>query len=376
MMCEMLKLERIVIVTKRDVKNHGGGGDIYVHEIAKRLIDEFDVTILTSNVSNDFKVEFIDGVRVVRLSKSVPQMRLMIPLYLVKNKFDFVVDNVTVIPWFTPLYCNAPKTAIIHQLVQEIFFHELPLYKAAIAYRLEPKFFMPYRNIPIVCPGGQSTIRALREIGIPKLNIVDIPGGCPPEFINKCKSAWSRKAHFPLMVMLTRLEAYKHVDWAIMAFAKVKRELPKAKFVIAGWGKQEQKLRELVNSLGLQKDIEFVGRVEGDKKMRLLMSAYVHLWSLAPLDGCGLSIIEANACGTPSLAWRVPGPKDTIINGRTGFLLPYGDVDGLANKMKEILINQNLARRLSMKAQKWASQNTWDHVADKFRKHIEHCLGS
>jgi glycosyltransferase involved in cell wall biosynthesis len=206
--------------------------------------------------------------------------------------------------------------------------------------------------------------------------MVSIPGGCPPEFISMCKNPWNRKASIPLIVMLTRLEAYKRVDWAIRAFAKIKQEMPNAKFIIIGWGNQEQNLRTLVNSLGLQESVKFMGRLEAKEKVQLLMQAYVHLWSLSSRDGCGLSIIEASACGTPSLAWDVPGPKDTIINGRTGFLLPYGDVDGLAKKMKEILTDQGLLRRLSIEAQKWAGQNTWDHVAERFREHVKHVLAS
>jgi glycosyltransferase involved in cell wall biosynthesis len=364
-------LEKIAIVTKRDIKHHGGGGDIYVHEIARRLVNEFDITIITSNVANASKEEVIDGVKIVRLSTSVSRMRFIVPLYLLKNKFDFVVDNVTVVPWFTPLYCNTPKTAIIHQLVQELFYNELPQYQAKIAYRMEPELFRPYRNTPIVCPGGQSTIETLVGIGIPRRNVFSIPGGCPPEFISNCKNAWERKASFPLVVLLARLEAYKRIDFAIQAFAKVKKNVPDAQFAIIGWGKHEQALRSLVNSLNLQDSVKFMGRVDCKEKMKLLMQAYVHIWSLAPRDGCGLSIIEASACGTASLAWDVAGPKDTIINGENGFLLPYGDVAGLANKMEELLVNQKLLRQISCEAQKWASQNTWNQVSEKFREHIK-----
>jgi glycosyltransferase involved in cell wall biosynthesis len=364
-------LEKIVIVTKRDIKHHGGGGDIYAHEIARRLVDEFDFTIVASNVANASKEEVIDGVKIARLSTSVSRMRLMVPLYLVKNKFDFVVDNVTVIPWFTPLYCNTPKTAIIHQLVQELFYNELPQYQAKIAYRIEPELFRPYRNTPIVCPGGKGTIETLVGIGIPKRNVFSIPGGCPPEFISICKNAWDRKASFPLVVCLARLEPYKRIDFAIQAFAKVKKNVPDAQLVIIGWGSHEQALRSLVNSLNLQDSVKFTGRVDCKEKMKLLMQAYVHIWSLGTRDGGGLSIIEAGACGTASLAWDVAGPQDTIITGKTGFLLPYGDVAGLANRMEELLVNEKLRRRLSSEAQKWASQNTWDQAAEKFREHIK-----
>jgi glycosyltransferase involved in cell wall biosynthesis len=358
------------MVTKRDIKHHGGGGDIFVHEIARRLVDEFDFTIVASNIAKASKDEVIDGVKIVRLSTSVSRMRLMVPLYLAKNKFDFVVDNVTVIPWFTPLYCNSPKTAVIHQLVQELFYTEIPRFQAKIAYHLEPELFRPYRNIPIVCPGGQSTIATLEVVGIPKRNVVSISGGCPPEFITKCKNSWDRKAPYPLVVVLARLEPYKRIDFAIQAFAKVKKNVPDAKLVIIGWGSHEQALRMLVNSLNLQDSVRFAGRIDCKEKMKLLMEAYVHIWSLASRDGCGLSIIEAAACGTASLAWDVAGPQDTIINEKTGFLLPYGDVQGLADRLEQLLANEKLRRRLSSEAQKWASQNTWDQVAEKFRQHI------
>jgi len=368
-----VNIQSIVFLTKRDIRHHGGGGDIYVHEIAKRMVKRYNVKILTSNFPGGRNRETIDGVTVRRFSRNYTQTRAMIPLYLIRhrNEFDFVVDNVTVLPWMTPLYVSKPTTAIIHQLIRELFLYELPAPINRIAVELEPSFYRPYRNIPIVCPGGESTAETLAEVGIPREHVRVIVGGAPGEYVANSSGTWSQKASFPMIVMLTRLEPYKRVDLAIRALSFLRKELPKVKLFVVGWGKLEAMLKELARSLGLHDCVVFTGPLFGKSKFDILTKAHVHMWSLAPRDGCGLSIMEAFACGTPSVAWNVPGPKDTIQHGKTGFLLPYADIRALADALRVILTDDSLRRRLSTEARLWASMHTWEHVAAEFIRHVE-----
>ena len=81
------------------------------------------------------------------------------------------------------------------------------------------------------------------------------------------------------------------------------------------------------------------------------------------LPALGLTVTEANACGTPAIASDVPGLRDAVQDGRTGLLYSYGDVADLAGKITRLLEDGELRARLSAGAMAWASHFSWDEAA-------------
>lgn len=77
----------------------------------------------------------------------------------------------------------------------------------------------------------------------------------------------------------------------------------------------------------------------------------------------GVTVIEANACGTPVIATDVPGLRDAVVQERTGLLVPYGDVDALSNAVIRVLKDDGLRSRLSEEAISWARRFSWDESA-------------
>ena len=72
-----------------------------------------------------------------------------------------------------------------------------------------------------------------------------------------------------------------------------------------------------------------------DEKIRLLRAAWANLFP-SPKEGWGITVVEAGACGTPSLASDSPGLRDSVRHGETGFLVPHGDAEALAARMLEL----------------------------------------
>jgi glycosyltransferase involved in cell wall biosynthesis len=83
-------------------------------------------------------------------------------------------------------------------------------------------------------------------------------------------------------------------------------------------------------------------------------------------EGWAISVIEADACGTPAIAYNVPGLRDSIRDGETGLLVPYSNIDELANAIVSILVDSELRQRLSSGALQWASNFSWDRSAQAF----------
>jgi glycosyltransferase involved in cell wall biosynthesis len=71
------------------------------------------------------------------------------------------------------------------------------------------------------------------------------------------------------------------------------------------------------------------------------------------------------ACGTPVIASRVGGLQHTVEDGVTGFLVPAGDPDALADKLRLILFDRNLREQLATNACHKAQSYTWQLVAER-----------
>ncbi len=87
---------------------------------------------------------------------------------------------------------------------------------------------------------------------------------------------------------------------------------------------------------------------------------------MAEKEGWGITVIEANAMKTPAIGSDVPGLRDSIKNGETGYLVPLNQPDKLAEKIKEIINDENELARLNKNALNWSKNFSWDKSADDF----------
>jgi glycosyltransferase involved in cell wall biosynthesis len=160
---------------------------------------------------------------------------------------------------------------------------------------------------------------------------------------------------------------YKRVDLLIAAFAEVRERVPDAVLCIAGSGPAEAGLRELVRSLRLDEAVTFEGFVDERRKRELLQSAWAFC-NPSEMEGWGISIIEANACATPAVAFAVPGLREAILDGESGMLVPEGGE--LAKPIVRLLTDAPWRLRLEEGAKKRASAFSWDRTADAMLEQV------
>jgi len=113
--------------------------------------------------------------------------------------------------------------------------------------------------------------------------------------------------------------------------------------------------------------VRFFGRVGEAVKRDLLCRAWVLVHS-SVREGWGLNVLEAAACGTPAVAYRVAGLCDSVRNGETGLLARDGDVEGLADALIKVLEDEGLRLRLSRNALEYAKGFSWERTAREFMK--------
>jgi glycosyltransferase involved in cell wall biosynthesis len=109
--------------------------------------------------------------------------------------------------------------------------------------------------------------------------------------------------------------------------------------------------------------------VTEEEKIRLLRSTWANVFP-SPKEGWGITVVEAAACGTPSIASDSPGLRDSVRHGQSGFLVPHGDVAALAARMTELAGDPAQVARLGQAGRRFAEQLTWEAAATETEAHL------
>lgn len=136
---------------------------------------------------------------------------------------------------------------------------------------------------------------------------------------------------------LARLAGVKRIDILLRAFSTAFSGNDNIRLVIAGDGPEKDALNHLCEELGLEKKVNFIGAVLHDAVRDIMCQSDAFVLS-SDVETFGVVLIEALSCGLPLIATKCGGPED-IIDDRSGYLVDTGDVNGLANAMKQLYKN-------------------------------------
>jgi glycosyltransferase involved in cell wall biosynthesis len=354
---------KILCFNWRDITHPmAGGAEVYFHEIAKRLANEHDVVLFCGKYKGCKARDEIDGIRIRRHGGSFLVYLYAIFHYLVRLRsqhYDLVIDSINGIPFFTPLFCRRPKVAIVHHLVKkDVFFKELPFPLALVGWLAERSIRFIYRQTPIVTVSPSSR-RELVEFGIAEQRIHTVYNA-----IDRAELGCGAKSSRPVVAYVGRIKRYKQIEHLLQAFELVKKEVPEAEAVIAGRGDYTI-LQRIIDDSQAGSYVKLKGEVPEGEKAEILKQAWAFVIPSAK-EGWGISVIEANACATPAIAYDVPGLRDSVRHGETGMLVPSGDINQLANSMVLMLTDEQLRARMSRNALEWSSEFSWDKSAGEF----------
>lgn len=172
----------------------------------------------------------------------------------------------------------------------------------------------------------------------------------------------------PLLLTVARLLPRKGHDRVLDALVVLRRELPDVRYLIVGAGMTEPALREQVRSLGLEDRVVFVGGVPHGEIPAYFAAAdlFVHpnrQLANGDVEGFGIVFLEAGAAGIPVLGGNSGGTPDAIRHGETGYLVDPNNVDEIAGRIRELLQDPVLRRRMGERGREWAAQFTWEAAA-------------
>jgi glycosyltransferase involved in cell wall biosynthesis len=354
---------RILLLNWQDIKNpSGGGAEVYLHQIFKRLAGQgHKITLLCSQFAGAPAEEEIDGIFVVRKGNR-NLFNYIVPIeYATKfhhEPYDIVIDDINKIPFYTPAFVRKPLLGMVMHLFDTSIFKEASIPAASYVYCAEQIALSVYKRTPLVAI-SESTLHELLDHGYQRDNVFLVPCAVNHATYRPLPEVIRNE---PIIGYVGRIKKYKSVDHLLYAFAIVQKEMPDAKLIVIGEGDGRPVFQQLSYKLNIDHATTFTGFLPLEEKVRLLNRMQLVVNTSAK-EGWGLTVTEANACGAPAVASNVPGLRDAVIDGETGLLYEYGNIEQLAEKILLLLRDQNLRSRLSSAALKYAQSLTWDNSA-------------
>ncbi len=353
---------RVLVFNWRDTKHiWSGGAEVYIHEIAKRLIQKgYRVTVFCGNDRRNPRNEKVDGVQMIRRGGFYTVYIWAFLYYTLRlhKYFDVIIDSENGIPFFTPLYSSKKIFLLIHHVHQEVFRMKLVPPLSWIGQFLEKRIMpMVYKNTEVITVSPSSKADILEHKLTTKephviYNGVDLDVYKP-----------GTKSVNPMILYLGRLTPQKSIDVFIHAAKEIIEKIPKVQIVIAGDGQERKRLIKLARKLGVLDKIEFTGKVSEEEKVKLYQKAWLFV-NPSLIEGWGITTIEANACGTPVVASNVAGLRDAVHNPHSGILVPYGNSNEFATNIIKLLKNNKERTKMSKESIDWAKKFEWQNSTD------------
>ncbi|MGC2697701.1 MAG: glycosyltransferase family 4 protein [Candidatus Angelobacter sp.] len=176
-------------------------------------------------------------------------------------------------------------------------------------------------------------------------NGVDLPQLATGSGTNPFAAAeWAGASH--LVICLSNVRRIKGIDVLIRCAQRVCRELPGAVFLIAGSLYERgysQEIQEMVRSMKLENNVKLLGFIEDPTPLLKMSNAFC---LLSRSEGFCNALLEAMACGVPSVVTRVGGNPEAIREGENGFLVASEDDHAAAERLLYLLRNPEKAAEI------------------------------
>ena len=156
----------------------------------------------------------------------------------------------------------------------------------------------------------------------------------------------------------------KNVGLLLEAYARLVSGLsePPPQLILAGAGGPDASFWERATALGVRERIRYIAKPNRDELIALYQGAACFALSSAE-EGFGMVLIEAMACGVPVVATRCGGPEGIVTDGEDGFLVPLDDAKAMADRLRQLLTDGELNRRMGQCARQTIERRYDERVA-------------
>jgi len=359
-LAESAGLEHVHMLAWRDLDDdEAGGSEVHAHNIAAIWAQSgLKVTMRTSAAVGQPTTRVRNGYTVSRKAGryGVFPRSAMSEIAGRLGPCDGLIEIWNGMPFMSPIWWRGPRAIWLHHVHGPMWGMTLPAPVAKLGVLLEeriaPKF---YRHQPIVTLSPSSRDELVDDLGFDADRVTVITPGVDPFF-----TPGGERSSTPLAVAVGRLVPVKDFPRLVKVMAGVRARVPDVELVIVGEGYERDRIIETIAEHGAQDWVRLAGRISDEELRDLYRRAWIAT-SASVREGWGMTLTEAAACGTPTVATDISGHSDAVAPGRSG-LLRRTDAD-LVDAMTQVLTDSTLREQLQQGALARAAELTWEHAA-------------
>lgn len=223
-------------------------------------------------------------------------------------------------------------------------------------------------------------LTVLRELGFREgeIDVRIVPLGTDPEHFRPGVDTSQARSRYGLedgrwLLTVARLVAHKGIDTVLHVVAALAGEHPTLRYAVVGSGPMQAQLEALARTLGVSSRVRFLTDVPDSDLPALYNSAEIYLGVSRPaelmMEGFGISLSEASACGIPVLGGSSGGIPDAVIENETGLLVDGRTPAPVVDAVRLLLKDRALARRLGNGGRRAVeSYFNWDRVTSEVQR--------
>ena len=218
-----------------------------------------------------------------------------------------------------------------------------------------------FAQVDLVTVNSDHTREIVQALGCPSRRLRKLPVGLDLSSFPFRERTAARGEHVRLLTV-GRLVEKKGIEYALRALALLLSRHPdlRVAYSIVGEGPLRSRFEMLVEELGLGEQVTLHGAMSSPQVAQMMARAHIFLLPSVTaadgdMEGQGLVLQEAQASGLPVLATEHNGFRESIVPGRSGYLVPERDVDSLADRLLYLLDHREC----------------WPEMGREGRRHVE-----
>lgn len=348
----------------------------YTYHLSKKLIEKgHEVVVITRGSWSRVEREFVEDIEVIKV--------LFIPIYpfylklhgkFVNKAFKSLESDIDLIHFHSPLpplinsMCSKVTTVHSPMLTDYRFVRLESVYTMIskisarfVSYPLELKLF---KSSDVIMTLSDSIAQELKEeYELIQDQIFIVGNGVNEKFFYP-KEQKSENVN-KYILYAGRIERQKGIFDLLECGRYILSDRPDISFIIAGSGRDFNRLKRKIQRAGLQNKFILLGQVSKEKLVKLYQDAMLFVFP-SYHEGLPTVLLEAMSCGLPIVATDVRGNRDLIFSGKNGILVPTRNPKKMAETISLLLRDEKLRITYGRNARKTIEQNyTWDKVSSK-----------
>lgn len=288
-----------------------------------------------------------------------------------QEKYDFVHTHTPVASACVRLACkNFNNIKVIYTAHGFHFYKGAPIQNWLIYYPIE-KWLSKYTDCLITINNEDYKI-AKEKFKSKHVEMVNGVGIDTSKFIPQTleKKIQLRKEYgFSekdfILIFVGELNHNKHQDLLINVVHRLKDKIPNIKLLLVGKGKMHDKYAQLVNKLGIEKYVEFLGYRNDIPNLMLISDIAV---SSSRREGLPVNVMEAMATGLPLVVTNCRGNRDLVINGTNGYVVNIDDIESFSNEINKLYKSKNNRELFGKASLKIIKEYSLEKVIVQMRK--------